>query len=269
MGRLQFKRGTTENKPELLDGEVYVDQTKSSMAVKIDSETEIELAQSVQEIVIDGKTFTKGTVYNVATGVADLTALNALDYDWQAGDMVTLGTDKTLYRYNGTAFELVNDPPPNPNVGGLLQAIALLATGDNAGILENVNLVGANLKNVYLEGANLTNANLTGANLTYANLYGANLAGAYLTGANLYGASLTGANLTDANFTGANLTDANLEGATLTYANLTDAILTGANLTSATMPTNADTKAEFKAVVGEGNWDAVTTIWTDGNPIGE
>lgn len=36
--------------------------------------------------------------------------------------------------------------------------------------------------------------------------------------------------------------------------------------TGCTMPTNADTKAEFKALVG--SWDAATTIWTDGLPIG-
>jgi hypothetical protein len=36
--------------------------------------------------------------------------------------------------------------------------------------------------------------------------------------------------------------------------------------TGCTMPTNADTKSEFKALVG--SWDAVTTIWTDGLPIG-
>lgn len=36
--------------------------------------------------------------------------------------------------------------------------------------------------------------------------------------------------------------------------------------TGCTMPTNADTKSEFKALVG--SWDAATTIWTDGLPIG-
>jgi hypothetical protein len=40
----------------------------------------------------------------------------------------------------------------------------------------------------------------------------------------------------------------------------------GAVFTGCTMPTNADTKGEFKALVG--SWDAVTTIWTDGLPIG-
>lgn len=54
--------------------------------------------------------------------------------------------------------------------------------------------------------------------------------------------------------------------------NLTSLDLTGLDCETtdfhyATMPTNADTKAEFKALVNA--WDPVTTIWTDGEPIGE
>jgi len=91
----------------------------------------------------------------------------------------------------------------------------------------------------------------------------------YLSNANLMWTNLSGAYLAGADLTGANLGDATLMGAILTGATLENANLTGANLTSATMPDNADTKAEFKAVVGAGNWDAVTTIWVDGNPIGK
>jgi hypothetical protein len=29
------------------------------------------------------------------------------------------------------------------------------------------------------------------------------------------------------------------------------------------------TKSEFKQIVGQGNYDPQTTIWVDGNPIGE
>lgn len=47
---------------------------------------------------------------------------------------------------------------------------------------------------------------------------------------------------------------------------VTDRKFEGADFTGCTMPTNADTKGEFKALAG--SWDAVTTIWTDGLPIG-
>jgi len=47
---------------------------------------------------------------------------------------------------------------------------------------------------------------------------------------------------------------------------LSDRFFEGADFTGCTMPANADTKLEFKALVG--SWNAVTTIWTDGLPIG-
>jgi len=53
----------------------------------------------------------------------------------------------------------------------------------------------------------------------------------------------------------------------LTGADMTGIYAGTTDFSYATMPTNADTKAEFKALVAE--WDPVTTIWTDGNPIGE
>lgn len=57
----------------------------------------------------------------------------------------------------------------------------------------------------------------------------------------------------------------NLIGITIMF-DVTDRKFEGADFTGCTMPTNADTKAEFKALAG--SWDAVTTIWTDGLPIG-
>jgi len=47
---------------------------------------------------------------------------------------------------------------------------------------------------------------------------------------------------------------------------LSDRFFEGADFTGCTMPANADTKSEFKALVG--SWNAATTIWTDGLPIG-
>ena len=52
----------------------------------------------------------------------------------------------------------------------------------------------------------------------------------------------------------------------LTTSDLTGVRTEGVNFTSCAMPSNADTKAEFKAIVK--SYDAVTTIWTDGSPIG-
>ncbi len=43
-------------------------------------------------------------------------------------------------------------------------------------------------------------------------------------------------------------------------------VFDGAKLTSCTLPVVIDTKAEFKTAVK--SYDKVTTIWTDGNPIG-
>ena len=57
-------------------------------------------------------------------------------------------------------------------------------------------------------------------------------------------------------FSYANLQGANLQGAYFVAANLTNAIL---NLS----------KSEFKTIVGQGNYDPESTIWIDGNPIGE
>lgn len=56
-----------------------------------------------------------------------------------------------------------------------------------------------------------------------------------------------------------------------TYYDLTSIDLTGiyaenCNFADTALPANADTKPEFKALVG--SWDPVNTIWTDGLPIG-
>jgi len=93
---------------------------------------------------------------------------------------------------------------------------------------------------------------------TTAELPGAILDGCNFTGASLAGVSLSGASCRNANFTNAVLT-------TVTFTN---ADFRGADLTGATMSAAADTKAEFKALVGAGNYDPLRTIWTDGTAIG-
>jgi len=171
-------------------------------------------------------------IYNMTgSDVETLEDLNALEFAWQTGDMVTIGTDKILYRYNGSAFELVNDNPTAPKLAGILKAVAEI--------------------DYYMYNELSQTRLLVDTDFSYCDLSGYALGVAVDI------------------FKGANLTGVNLTAAVLTNANLTGADFTGADLTGATMPANADTKAEFKAVVGSGNWDAVTTIWTDGEPIGE
>lgn len=62
---------------------------------------------------------------------------------------------------------------------------------------------------------------------------------------------------------GLNLFGVDIDAAAMPISNV---VFDGATLENATMPTNADTKAEFKALVK--SYDKDTTIWTDGNPIG-
>jgi hypothetical protein len=97
--------------------------------------------------------------------------------------------------------------------------------------LEEAGFRGANLREADLSGANLIRANLSGANLNTANLSEANLSGAVLRGADLRGANLRGAALVGANLRGADLSGADLGGAGLNGADLREALLTGADLT--------------------------------------
>jgi hypothetical protein len=85
--------------------------------------------------------------------------------------------------------------------------------------------------------------------------------------------NLEGCNFESASLKNTSFSSASLYGAIMTYVDFTGAILSncdfrGANLTGATLPSNANTKSTFKTVVGAGHWDPITTIWTDGNPIG-
>ena len=81
--------------------------------------------------------------------------------------------------------------------------------------LSGADLVGANLRGADLVGANLRRAYLRDADLVGADLRDADLVGANLRDADLRGADLGGANLRDADLRGANLRDADLGGADL------------------------------------------------------
>jgi uncharacterized protein YjbI with pentapeptide repeats len=82
----------------------------------------------------------------------------------------------------------------------------------------------------------------------------------------LNNSNLQTALLSGATFEAAILTGVQFNNCDLSNVDLTDAACGFTDFTGATMPANADTKAEFKALVGY--WNAATTIWTDGNPIG-
>ena len=117
---------------------------------------------------------------------------------------------------------------------------------------------------VPIEELNVAVNDLIAANIAPGNdLSGLDLSGRDLSTIDLSGCIMRGCRLVGTILNaGADLTDADL-----TDADLTDAMCEATDFTGATMPANADTKAEFKALVG--SWDAEGTIWTDGEPIGE
>ena len=110
--------------------------------------------------------------------------------------------------------------------------------GGECADLSDTNLRGHILEDAELMYANLSNANLRYADLRYANLRYANLELANLIDANLKNADLEETNLKyadlrNANLGGADLSYADLEYANLKYADLRRSNLTGANLKNA------------------------------------
>jgi uncharacterized protein YjbI with pentapeptide repeats len=112
----------------------------------------------------------------------------------------------------------------------------------NARFPQNANLKGAEFKGAILNNANLMEADLTDASfvkasLNHANLMKANLNNADLTGITAKKATLIKADLSDAKMIGANLMEANLKSVTLVRTDLRMANLYGAEV--------------MRAVVGE------------------
>ncbi|WEB70568.1 pentapeptide repeat-containing protein [Aerococcus christensenii] len=103
--------------------------------------------------------------------------------------------------------------------------------------LRHANLKGANLICAVLENANLICADLRHADLSHANLEDADLKCADLKDANLICANLRCADLRHADLRYANLRRANLEGAVLKHANLEGSDLRTANLEGAYLRT--------------------------------
>ncbi len=102
-----------------------------------------------------------------------------------------------------------------------------------AAILNDVNLVKADLFNARLAKVGFARANLSKADLGEADLREANLQGANLKGANLRGATLINANLSETDLSGACLSGAKLSGVNLMGAKLAGANLKSASLTKA------------------------------------
>lgn len=266
---VNFSAGDTENLPASGTFELWIyDADNDEWVLWFDGDITVTEGTPSEDPVV----FEDGYIGKTTSEVADVNALTVKpNYD-----LIQAGAAKRVYRKNAEGeYEEVHS---GMNFAGFLQTLKKLAAAENCEILHDIQLIGFDLSGVVLAGGELNGANLTNCNLTDSDLEGvyfpsAILIGTNFTGVNLGESNLTNANLTNANFTGADLSDTNLPGAnltnaTLTGANLTNANFIGANLTDAALPENADTKAEFKAVVGEGSWDAVTTIWIDGNPIG-
>lgn len=99
--------------------------------------------------------------------------------------------------------------------------------------LSSALLTGADLNSVHLEKASMEAVEAQGAQLLFARLQGADLNGARLQGANLSSARLQSAFLRRADLRGTNLRNADLEGATLQFAMLQGADLSEARVIGA------------------------------------
>jgi len=140
------------------------------------------------------------------------------------------------------------------------------------------NVKGDYLMNVYNLMLESGNNDLANMDFAYTNFSGSSFQGCYLPNAdfenanfsNVYfnGSNLSGSNMKKTILTGGFLNVVNMQVVDLTDANLSNADFRGTDLTGATLPLSANTKSSFKSVVGDGHWDAETTIWIDGNPIG-
>ena len=123
---------------------------------------------------------------------------------------------------------------------------------------------------VFRDAGTISYVNFNHATLLGSNFYAVQAVSlifdyADLTHATFYGLD---ASVGSTTFHGANLTIANFSYSLLNNSTFDNAVCIGTNFTGAKMPAYANTKTSFKLIVGAGHWDPVTTIWTDGNPIG-
>jgi uncharacterized protein YjbI with pentapeptide repeats len=144
---------------------------------------------------------------------------------------------------------------------------AVLSTGVDPTTYSASIFIGCDMTNANMTSGIFENCNFTNATLITATLDDANLKNTNFTGANLNNASLDGADLEDADFTNATLTNANLTDTDLSNTTFSNTSFAGANLTGADL-SGATVDFDKTYIWTNCTYNAVTTIWTDGNPIG-
>ncbi|HEY2589591.1 MAG TPA: pentapeptide repeat-containing protein [Tepidisphaeraceae bacterium] len=128
------------------------------------------------------------------------------------------------------AWQVINTAQGKGGSGGRIEALQEL---NKDGVpLVGVDVADAYLQDLKLVGSDLRRSNFRGSDLRRAVFTGSNLEGSDLRSANLRGGTLDSANLEDADLadidlTGARLCGADLRGATLEDADLSEADLTG------------------------------------------
>lgn len=196
---------------------------------------------------LNGKKIGEGVVTKVVTAVSnplnDSTGIQENYYYVDGLDQIF--TESELFHSkNALLFELKGD-----YLGKF--PFLMLESGNND--LEAGDFSFLNFSGSQFSGCNFSKTKFISSNFSNVNFLGSNLSESVFTFAKLNNAFFLNSNVTDTDFS-----EANIYGASFV----------GANLTGSTLPANANTKSTFKSMVGAGNWDPVTTIWTDGLPIG-
>jgi hypothetical protein len=126
------------------------------------------------------------------------------------------------------AWQVINTAQGKGGNGGRIEAlhelnedhVSLVGVDLADSYLQEVKLIGADLRRSNLRGADLKKAVLRKSDLEASNLHSANLRGADLSSTNLSGVDLEDSDLADARLESANLHEANLERADLRNADL-------------------------------------------------
>lgn len=134
------------------------------------------------------------------------------EFDWS--DMTRRLGRKLVLLFGFVIAVLIGASPSIAEEADPMHQLMTTMSCDNC-VLENVNLVGADLRYANIHFAILSGAQMDQADLSFANLVGVQMVGTNLTNAKLVGVTLGGANLTNADLRGADLTGANLIGALL------------------------------------------------------
>ena len=150
------------------------------------------------------------------------------------------GTGDRLRQKHYLAWQVINTAQGKGGNGGRIEALHELNE-------DHVSLVGVDVSNAYLQ-----EVKLIGADLRRGDLRGADLKGAVLRKAGLGGANLRSANLRDADLTSADLTDATLSDVDLTQARLTRAKVSGASFDRADL--------RGASLSGVRDWQAIRSI---------